>query len=197
MFIAYRVSADAPRPLTFVWNGSQVRTPLLHFEAAGPSGSSGALVDNADTWLATMDLVFVDPIGTGFSRPAKPEYVEEFYGTVGDVATVTEFVRAWRLLHAAEDAPVLLAYESWVRAARQRRLCAHRRGIRCRLVLISGGTGLNRGPAPGLAPPAGVDRSTPPCTTAPGGRTGDMTAVRRRQNLGAKRTHRRWSGSIP
>jgi carboxypeptidase C (cathepsin A) len=114
-YTAYRVPSKTPRPLTFVWNGGPgAASTLLHFEVAGPKRlEAGRLVDNADTWLTHTDLVFVDPIGTGFSRPAKAEYAEAFYGTLGDVASVTEFVRAWRRLRRAEDAPTFLAGESW------------------------------------------------------------------------------------
>lgn len=57
-----------------------------------PTGT--ALVDNQDTWLAHSDLVFVDPIGTGYSRPTKPEYGAEFYQTRGDAeSAVAEFIR--------------------------------------------------------------------------------------------------------
>jgi carboxypeptidase C (cathepsin A) len=151
-YIAYRVPSAGPRPIAFVWNGGPgSNSALLHFEAAGPRRwEDGGLVDNADTWLTAMDLVFVDPIGTGFSRPAKAEYAEEFYGTVGDVTSVTEFVRAWRRLHGAENAPLLLIGESWGagragsvgHALQQRGIPVHA------LVLISGGTGLNNDPVP-------------------------------------------------
>ena len=165
-YIAYRVApSTGPRPLTFVWNGGPgSNSALLHFEAAGPKRlEQDQLVDNEDTWLTATDLVFVDPIGTGFSRPAKPEYAGEFYGTVGDVASVTEFVRAWRLLHEVEDAPVLLAGESWgAGRAGSVGFALIERGVPVQaLVLISGGTGLNRevlSPALGSALRA-VDRS--------------------------------------
>lgn len=148
-YIAYRkASTGQRRPITFVWNGGPgSNSALLHFEAAGPRRLDGdRLVDNQDTWLTATDLVFVDPIGTGFSRPSKPEYAEQFYGTLGDVASVTEFVRAWRLLHAAEAAPILLAGESWgAGRAGSVGYALLKRGIPVRaLVLISGGTGLNR-----------------------------------------------------
>jgi carboxypeptidase C (cathepsin A) len=169
-YVAYRVPpAAGPRPVAFVWNGGPgSSSALLHFEAGGPKRlakvwgqsknsvkrsqhqNSGegvfTLTPNEDTWLTATDLVFVDPIGTGFSRPAKPEYAGEFYGTVGDVASVTEFVRVWRLLHAAEAAPVLLIGESWG-AGRAGSVGFElvERGIPLQgLVLISGGTGLNR-----------------------------------------------------
>jgi carboxypeptidase C (cathepsin A) len=146
-FIAYRATGDAKRPLMFVWNGGPgASSSLLHFVAAGPRRVEGeTLVDNDDSWLSAADLVFVDPIGTGFSRPAKAEYADEFYGTVGDVASVTEFVRAWLLQHAAEDMPVYLAGESWG-AGRAASVAAalQQRGIRVSgTLLISGSWGLN------------------------------------------------------
>lgn len=84
-YIAYRVPSAKPRPLAFVWNGGPgANSATLHFEVAGPKrGEGGRLVDNAETWLTHADLVFVDPIGTGFSRPAKAEYAQAFYGTLG------------------------------------------------------------------------------------------------------------------
>jgi len=147
-YIAYRVPPSGkPRPVTFVWNGGPgANSSLLHFHVVGPKRVEGdQLVDNAETWLTETDLVFVDPIGCGFSRPAKAEYASEFYGTVGDVASVTEFVRCWRLLHDADDTPVVLAGESWgAGRAASVGYALEKRGVRVDgLVLISGGTGLN------------------------------------------------------
>lgn len=146
-YVAYRVSSPRQaRPLTFVWNGGPgAPAALLHFEVAGPKRlDNGRLVDNADTWLTATDLVFVDPVGTGFSRPARAEYAAEFYGTLGDVASITEFVRAWRLLHDAHDNPLFLAGESWGagRAANVGYELLERGIPVSGLVLISGGAGL-------------------------------------------------------
>ena len=147
-FVAYRApSRGTPRPVTFVWNGGPgANSSLLHFSTAGPKRAEGAiLVDNADSWLDATDLVMVDPIGTGFSRPARPEFAAQFYGTRGDVASVTEFVRAWLLRHDADDRPVFLAGESW--GAGRAAQVAHALQARGRrvdgLVLISGGWALN------------------------------------------------------
>lgn len=148
-YVAYRVpSPDKPRPVTFVWNGGPgANSATLHFKVVGPRRAEGAgLVDNAETWLSETDLVFVDPIGCGFSRPDRAEYAAEFYGTVGDTASVTEFIRSWCLLHDADDAPLLLVGESWgaPRAATVA-YALEKRGIRVDgLVLISGGTGINK-----------------------------------------------------
>ena len=147
-YIAYRVPSPKPRPLAFVWNGGPgANSATLHFEVAGPKrGEGGGLVDNHETWLTHADLVFVDPIGTGFSRPAKAEYAQGFYGTLGDVASVTEFVRSWRLLHGAEASPLYLIGESW--GAGRAASVGHallKRGVQVDgLGLISGGTGLSR-----------------------------------------------------
>jgi carboxypeptidase C (cathepsin A) len=148
-YTAYLVrTSGRPRPVTFVWNGGPgADSALLHFSVAGPKlAERGRLIDDPDSWLPATDLVLVDPIGTGFSRPVKSEYGSEFYGTVGDVASVTEFVRAWRLLHGAEDAPVFLAGESWgAGRAAHVAYALEKRGITVNgMVLISGGWGLNK-----------------------------------------------------
>jgi carboxypeptidase C (cathepsin A) len=148
-YTAYRISfSGAPRPVTFIWNGGPgADSTLLHFSVTGPKLAEGArLVDNPDSWLPVTDLVMVDPIGTGFSRPVKAEYGAEFYGTVGDVASVTEFVRAWRLIHGSEQTPVFLAGESWGagRAASVAYALGKRGIVVNGIVLISGGWALNK-----------------------------------------------------
>lgn len=147
-YTAYRVPVrrGPPRPLTFIWNGGPgAASTLLHFHVAGPRIAQGdRLVDNAASWLAFSDLVMVDPVGTGFSRPARAGYAAEFYNTRGDVASVAEFVRSWRLLHDAEAAPLYLAGESW--GAGRAASVGHalqKHGVEVSgLVLISGSWGL-------------------------------------------------------
>ncbi len=127
-FVAYvvdRAPGQPPRPLTFAWNGGPGANSLLvHLDAMGPRrlnvGDGGlsprvpmAFVDNQDTWLDETDLVFVDPIGTGFSRAAKPEYFRGFYGVMGDIAATREFIRVYRTRFDAWDSPVYLAGESY------------------------------------------------------------------------------------
>ena len=147
-YVAYRMpSSGKPRPVTFVWNGGPgANSALLHFSAAGPKRAAGAtLVDNTDSWLDATDLVMVDPVGTGFSRPARAEYAAQFYGTRGDVASVAEFVRAWLLRHDADDAPLYLVGESWgaARAAQVAHALQARERRVDGIVLVSGGWALN------------------------------------------------------
>ncbi len=197
-YVAYRVpSPGAPRPVTFVWNGGPgAASTLLHFSTAGPRRAEGAvLVDNDDSWLDATDLVMVDPIGTGFSRPAKAEFAAAFYGTRGDVASVTEFVRAWLLRHDAEDAPLFLAGESWGagRAAHVAQALQARGRRVAGIVLISGGWALNTDYVPaalrralGVVDMAGValwhGRSAPQLGRDPG-------AVRRAAEAWARGTY--------
>ncbi|GAW41114.1 Serine carboxypeptidase [Brevundimonas sp. SH203] len=146
-YVAYRAPGREPRPLIFIWNGGPgANSATLHFEAAGPlRGEDDHLVDNAETWLSAADLVFVDPIGTGFSRPTSTAAADEFYGTVGDVASVAEFVRSWLLLHDAQDRRVFLAGESWGagRAANVGYRLLKQGVPISGLILISGGDGLD------------------------------------------------------
>jgi carboxypeptidase C (cathepsin A) len=117
-FTAYVVKPKpgaAPRPLTFAWNGGPTAPAVLvQTELLGPRRIDGArFVDNAETLLTASDLVFMDPVETGFSRPAKPEFDKEFLSTLGDFAATAEFVRAWRARFAAETQPVFLFGESY------------------------------------------------------------------------------------
>lgn len=146
-FVGYRIaSSGAPRPVTFLWNGGPgSNSALQQFGALGPKIISGSkLVDNDATLLPSSDLVFVDPVGTGFSRPARRAYEAEFYNTLGDIASITEFVRVWRDHFNAEKAPVFLLGESfgvW-RAAGVAEAMEKRGHHVAGIVLISGGTGM-------------------------------------------------------
>lgn len=147
-YTAYRVPSPGgkQRPVSFIWNGGPGWPALpLHFEVAGPlRGEGDRLVSNADTWLTESDLVFVDPVGTGFSRATKPEYVKEFAIIVGDVMAEAEFIRSWLLLHDAETAPVIVAGESYgsSRAGRVGYVLL-KRGFNVSAIMhISGGTDL-------------------------------------------------------
>ena len=96
---------------------------LLHLVGFGPkrladSGTAGSCVecdvqDNDATWLEHSDLVFVDPVGTGFSRPTRAEYGAEFYNTLGDIASIAEFIRVYLTRFDAWDAPLFVAGESF------------------------------------------------------------------------------------
>jgi carboxypeptidase C (cathepsin A) len=115
-FVAYVLKSDgAVRPLTFIWNGGPtVNSLLVHTEMFGPRRlEKTGFVDNAETLLRTSDLVFMDPVGTGFSRPTQPGYDREFLSTLGDFAATAEFIRAYRNKFRAARQPLFLAGESY------------------------------------------------------------------------------------
>jgi carboxypeptidase C (cathepsin A) len=118
-FVSYTLegrSAGTPRPLTFLWNGGPgSSSSLVHLLGFGPRRvrTNASPVDNRGTWLEFTDLVFVDPIGTGYSRPTRAEYGPEFYQTQGDAESVAEFIRVYRNRFETWDSPVFLAGESY------------------------------------------------------------------------------------
>jgi carboxypeptidase C (cathepsin A) len=145
-YVAYRVPSKTPRPTAFIWNGGPgSAATLVHLEAFGPRRmEDGRFVDNPASLLPTADLVFVDPVGTGYSRAADPESAKTFYSTTGDMAATAEFVQRWRETHHADKAPVYLAGESYGvwRAAGTAELL-ERKGVPVAgMVLISGGSGV-------------------------------------------------------
>ncbi|MCK5586460.1 peptidase S10, partial [Candidatus Bipolaricaulota bacterium] len=107
-FTAYEldgVETRSARPLTFVFNGGPGSASIwLHMGALGPKRvvmePEGWMPpppfryeDNTYTWLDQTDLVFIDPVGTGFSRAAKEELDKKFWGFKGDIESVGEFIR--------------------------------------------------------------------------------------------------------
>ena len=99
----------ANRPVTFAFNGGPgAASVYLNFGAIGPkrvdAGNEGAspsdpanLVDNPGTWLDFTDLVFIDPIGTGFSRSKVDEATTKklFYSTAADIEYLSRVVYDW------------------------------------------------------------------------------------------------------
>jgi carboxypeptidase C (cathepsin A) len=125
-FVAYTAdqpAGAAPRPLTFLWNGGPgANSELVHLIGFGPrrlvapdsaKPTTLAVRDNEFTWLDATDLVFVDPVGTGYARAAKPEFAKEFYGTLGDIAAITEFVRVYLTRFEAWQRPLFVGGESF------------------------------------------------------------------------------------
>src|SRR5439155_4351592 len=71
------------------------------------------LVDNPSTWLDQTDLVFIDPVGTGYSRAAKPELGKKFWGVRGDLESVGEFIRLYLTRYQRWASPLFLVGESY------------------------------------------------------------------------------------
>jgi carboxypeptidase C (cathepsin A) len=150
--IAYTLDdADAAhRPVSFVFNGGPgAASVYLHLGALGPKmldfGPDGALpprsegvVANPDTWLGFTDLVFVDPVGTGFSRADAED--KAYWGVTQDLEALAEFVRKWTQANGRALSPKYLVGESYggFRAARLPQLLGTDEGVAIAgVVLIS------------------------------------------------------------
>ncbi len=125
-YTAYTLdNQGARRPLTFVFNGGPGAASVwLHLGALGPRKvrllPDGAmphppfeLEDNQDSWLDKTDLVFIDPVGTGYSRASKPEYGKKFWSVEGDIQSVGEFIRLYLSRNQRWSSPLFLAGESY------------------------------------------------------------------------------------
>jgi carboxypeptidase C (cathepsin A) len=127
-FVAYTLNGTtnpAKRRLTFSFNGGPGSASVwLHMGALGPKrvrmnddGSLPAapyhLVPNEGPWLEDTDLVFIDPVGTGYSRAAKPDLGKKFWSVNGDVESVAEFIRLYLARYERWTSPLFLIGESY------------------------------------------------------------------------------------
>ncbi|HTP63969.1 MAG TPA: peptidase S10 [Geobacteraceae bacterium] len=113
------------RPIIFVFNGGPGAASVwLHLGCAGPRRvqmlSDGKmpqppfkLVDNDFTWLDLADLVFIDPVGTGYSRAVKPDMTKKFKSVQGDIDSVGRFIRLYLTQYGRWGSPLFLAGESY------------------------------------------------------------------------------------
>jgi carboxypeptidase C (cathepsin A) len=125
-YTAYTLDGGgASRPLIFAFNGGPGSASIwLHLGCIGPRRvqlmPDGQLppppfhlVDNADTWLDQADLVFIDPVGTGFSKAEKAEDSKKFWSLKGDVSSVADFIRLYLTRNGRWTSPLFLAGESY------------------------------------------------------------------------------------
>jgi len=127
-YIAYTldgVSDPSLRPLTFSFNGGPGSSSVwLHLGLLGPRrvlmGDQGALLpppyrleDNPYTLLDKTDLVFIDPVSTGYSRAVPGEKADEFHDIKKDVESVSEFIRLYATRNMRWASPKFLIGESY------------------------------------------------------------------------------------
>ena len=149
---------DQERPVTFVFNGGPgASSAFLHMGAVGPRRVAfpadgtlpempARLVENESSWLAFTDLVFVDPVGTGFSRVIENEKKgddkekkapddapdpKEYFGYKRDLESLCEFMGRWLSDNGRWGSPIFIAGESYggYRVGRLARLLQESTGI--------------------------------------------------------------------
>jgi carboxypeptidase C (cathepsin A) len=151
---AYTLDGADPRtrPLTFAFNGGPGSASVwLHLGLLGPkrvdSGDAGdlrpppyGLVDNPQTLLAHSDLVFIDPVSTGYSRATQGEKPKDYHGYTADIESVGEIIRLWTSRTGRWLSPKYLCGESYgtLRAAALCRYLQERYGMNLNgLMLVS------------------------------------------------------------
>ena len=127
-FIAYTKDGEADpskRPILFSFNGGPGSSSVwLHMGALGPkmvlmTEDGNTLpppykyVDNPNTWLDKADIVFIDPMMTGFTRPAGKASQTEFTGYDNDLHFVGDFIRLYLSKNARWSSPKFIAGESY------------------------------------------------------------------------------------
>jgi len=130
--IAY-IAKDADpktRPVTFVFNGGPGAASIfLHLAAIGPKTIATAgdgsfpsvpaqLETNPDSWITFTDLVFIDPMGTGYSRmlpgpDGAPRDPAPYYGTDNDLQSIARFISKWLTVNKRWGSPKAIAGESY------------------------------------------------------------------------------------
>lgn len=127
-FTAYTledVGDISARPLVFCFNGGPGSASIwLHLGAIGPYRVRMAdegwmppppyqIEPNEHTWLDVADLVFVDPVGTGYSRAAKEDLDKKFWNFKGDIESTGEFIRLYLTRYHRWESPLYMAGESY------------------------------------------------------------------------------------
>jgi carboxypeptidase C (cathepsin A) len=127
-YIAYTrdgVSNLDRRPITFSFNGGPGSASVwMHLGLLGPrrvqlneDGTSAPppykLVDNEFSLLDETDLVFIDPVSTGFSRAVKPDDAKKFHGVESDLRSVANFIRLYTTRNTRWGSPKFIIGESY------------------------------------------------------------------------------------
>jgi carboxypeptidase C (cathepsin A) len=127
-FTAYTLTngkGTSPRPLTFTFNGGPGSASVwLHMGGLAPKrvemlDDGGmprppyTLVDNDFTWLESTDLVFIDPVDTGYSRATSDEAAKKIKDKDGDLECIGEFIRLYLSRYQRWTSPLFLAGESY------------------------------------------------------------------------------------
>ncbi len=110
------VADKSHRPVMFVFNGGPgASSSPLHMNGLGPRRrTSDSTVENPSSILDATDLVFIDPVGTGFSRPYTTEAGKKFYWSrSGDAASVKQAIDMWLRKYERQSSPRHVAGESY------------------------------------------------------------------------------------
>jgi len=128
------------RPVTFAFNGGPgAASAYLNLGLVGPrilefpanDAPAARMRDNPATWLAFTDLVMIDPVGAGWSRPAKADGGKAFYGVHSDAQAVAKVIALYVAKNGRGNSPKYILGESYggFRAAKVAQVLQHDQGI--------------------------------------------------------------------
>jgi carboxypeptidase C (cathepsin A) len=128
------------RPVTFVFNGGPgAASAYLHLGLVGPRlaefragrEAQPKLHDNPQTWLQFTDLVMIDPVGSGFSRPVRADGGSAFWSVARDAESLAKVIAQWTADNRRADSPKFILGESYggFRAAKVARELRRDHGI--------------------------------------------------------------------
>ncbi|MGD0583176.1 MAG: hypothetical protein ABR974_09555 [Bacteroidales bacterium] len=117
-YIKDKTSRNEVRPVIFIFNGGPgASSSPLHLHAFGPyifpSDGSRSLVDNTNSLLDIADLVFIDPVGTGYTRIFNEKEAPAYWDVKGDARSILFVIKAWRQKYARESSPLFICGESY------------------------------------------------------------------------------------
>ena len=124
-YTAYVAKSNDPRrSLTFVFNGGPgaasaflnlglVGPRIAEFGMGGHDGADVRLMDNPDTWLSFTDLVLIDPVGTGWSRAAKPDGASAFWGVRRNSKSMAKVIALYVAKNGRASSPKYILGESY------------------------------------------------------------------------------------
>jgi carboxypeptidase C (cathepsin A) len=125
-YVADGAAEPEARPVTFLWNGGPGSASLwLHMGVYGPKrvdvpsdarddgGPPYGLLDNEGAFLDVSDVVFIDPVGTGFSRALGEKEGKDFWGVRADARSIARFIRQWIGAHGRWNSPKFIGGESY------------------------------------------------------------------------------------
>lgn len=124
-YIADGFADPKTRPVAFIFNGGPGSASLwLHMGVFGPkrvrlpeADDDGAapfdIVANAHSIIDVADLVFIDPVGTGWSKTVGEGKADDYWGVKQDAASIREFIRLWLVEHKRWNSPKFLMGESY------------------------------------------------------------------------------------
>jgi carboxypeptidase C (cathepsin A) len=116
-YVRSDAAGTAQRPVFFFFNGGPgASSSPFHFGAFGPrirSGDGGDFADNPDSLLDVADLVFADPVATGFSRIPPEGDGTPFWNPAGDAAAMLRLIRSWLEENGRTASPLYIGGQSY------------------------------------------------------------------------------------